>query len=162
MHRPNRKKPPSPSRDCQLGAPLGTEKKSKLDPPELVPTPGVLLTLGACVEVQGDPPATALAAAAREALTVLDRRADTAPLQAVLHNLRTLLRRREDTVLPEAERSMLRHKWRGMGMVQHKAKQVRETWRTHLSRLRRAMLLEHKACLELLYAETNLPGIQPC
>ena len=57
---------------------------------------------------------------------------------------------------------MSRHKWRGMGMVQHKAKQLRETWRTHLSRLRRAMLLEHKVCVELLYAETTQPGIQPC
>ena len=155
MHRPERKRPPYPSRDCQLEAPLGTGKKSKPDPPELVPTQGVLLTSGAWVEVQGDPPATAVAVAAREAPTVLDHRADTASLQAVLHNLRTLLRRWEDTVLPEAERSMLRHKWRGMGMVQHKAKQVRETWRMHLSRLRRAMLMEHRACLELLYTETK-------
>ena len=65
-------------------------------------------------------------------------------------------------MLPEAERSTLRHKWRGMGMIQHKAKQVRECWRARLAQLRRAMLEEHSRCLVLLYEGVTLPGTGPC
>jgi hypothetical protein len=92
----------------------------------------------------------------------LFRRTDTGPLQASLCNLRTRLHEWEEAVLPEAERSMLRHRWRGMGMIQHKAKQVRECWRGCLAQLRRTMLEEHSRCLALLYKGATQQGTEPC
>ena len=65
-----------------------------------------------------------------------------APSHEVTRQLQAQLEQWEEAVLPEAERVLLRHKWRGMGMVQHKAKQVSETWEAALSRLQREMLDE--------------------
>ena len=89
-------------------------------------------------------------------------RADAAPPRAVLGNLRMQLHMWEEAILPEMERTVLRYKWRGMGMIQHKAKQVREDWRVHLSRLRRTVLEEHGTCLQSLYTETTQPRAGPC
>ena len=56
-------------------------------------------------------------------------------------------------MLPEAGWSLLRRKWRGMGMIQHKATKVRETWGAALSQLQGKMLDEHSEYLGLLYTE---------
>ena len=64
-------------------------------------------------------------------------------------------------MLPEAGRALLRRKWRGMGMIKHKAKQVRETWGAGLSRLRRKMLDGHREGLGLLYEEATWSARKP-
>ena len=112
--------------------------------------------------MQEGPPAPAMAMAPGGPLIVPGHRADSAPLHAVLCNLRTRLQGWEEAILPEAERSVLRHKGRGMGMIQQKAKQVRDTWMMYLAQLRRARLEEHRGCLKLLYEEAIRPRARPC
>ena len=56
-------------------------------------------------------------------------------LHEVVRRLQTRLGNWEVIILPEADRSLMRRKWRGMGLIEHKAKQVRETWGAALSRL---------------------------
>ena len=93
------------------------------------------------------PSAPAVAAMPSGVLVARISNDDTAPPHGVTHQLQTQLEQWEEAVLPAAEGALLRRKWRGMGMVQHKAKQVRETWGAALSQLRREMLDEpRKGC----------------
>ena len=78
-----------------------------------------------------------------------------APLHEVVRRLQTWLGNWEGIILPKAEQSLMRHKWRGMGVIQHKGKQVRETWVAALSWLRRKVLDEHSVSLGLLYTEAT-------
>ena len=157
-HQRGRKRPPSPYEGCHTTARKRPrqdllEQDRALDPP----TPSA-----SDAAAQTDPPAPTAPASPREVPMGLSRRTDTGPLQASLCNLRTRLHEWEEAVLPEAERSMLRHRWRGMGMIQHKAKQVRECWRECLAQLRRTMLEEHSRCLALLYKGAAQQRTGPC
>ena len=51
-----------------------------------------------------------------------------APLHEVVRRLQTRLGNWEGIILRKAERSLMCRKLRGMGLIQHKAKQLRETW----------------------------------
>ena len=88
------------------------------------------------MEVQGRLPAPAIAAVPSRVLVMPDGRGDATPLHAMVRCLQAQLQEWEETVLPEAGRSLMCCKWRGMGLIQHKAKQVRETWQASLSQLR--------------------------
>ena len=87
------------------------------------------------------PPSVPTVAAMRSGVPVVPVSNDgVAPLHEMARQLQAQLEQWEDVVLPEAGRALLRRKWRGMGMIQHKVKQVRETWGAALSQLRLCQL----------------------
>ena len=152
-----RKRPVPSSSECQPVASPIARKKPRLEPAAADSMLGAPMTPKTTVGVQELLSAPAIATTPSGALVVPCGRGNTAPLHVLARRLQTQLQEWEEAVLPEAGRSLMRPKWRRMGLIQHKAKQVRKTWRASLSRLRREMLGEHSRGLGLLYAEAVRP-----
>ena len=121
-----RKRPAPSSGDCQPGTPPMARKRPRREPATTGPTLDMPERPEASAGMLEPPPAPTMAATPGRILVMPNDRGDTTPLHGIVRYLQARLKEWEEAVLPEAGWSLLRRKWRGMGMIQHKARKVRQ------------------------------------
>ena len=119
------------SSSCRPTAPPEVKNRPRVEPAASSTVP--ILPVGPDVDA-GAPgvPSDPVAAVVPNSVPVAAASdSSVAPLHKVGRRLQTRLGIWEGVILPEAERSLMRRKWRGMGLIQHKAKQCWQPGEQH-------------------------------